>query len=251
MSDSPLSAVAFQAWVVADLGSRPGIVVASTAPFRIDAGREGRSFQIRLDGMYKRYRHGEADLPAIVDEILAVLGDPSAMTRPSEPMPRLARHADVPAGAVVTACPFDPHLAVFYVRAFAHGHIPVTAADLPPGSSVDALHSAAMGRLSNLTREVSVEGKGLGAEAVLGFATGDGFDASRALLTETLLAMAPWVEGDPLVTIPTADVLMLIGDASAGFVAETEVYVRSLVERAPNPLTSTLYRLTPRGLVPR
>ena len=53
-----------------------GLTLESARPFLAQVRHEGTPYTVRLDGAYKRYRHGEVEASAAAEEIKAALGLP-------------------------------------------------------------------------------------------------------------------------------------------------------------------------------
>jgi hypothetical protein len=224
------------------------LAVRSEAPFRIEVVRDQRSVHVRLDTMYKRYRHGEVETAALVEEIKAALGHPNAAVETLGPFPRLVRADRLDPMAIAVPCPFDAELAVQFVRELPHGFLGLGPDEASAWASADALLREASANLLERTQRLEIEGRGGGAQLTMGYATGDGYDAARTLLTDHLRAMSEWLEGSPLVAIPSANMLMLLGDADIDFVAEARSYVADTYERDAEPLSPHLYELATEGL---
>jgi hypothetical protein len=151
---------------------------------------------------------------------------------------------ELPPGTLLRPCDFDPDLVIGYVRTLPHGQIPVTLDEVARRwPAVDTLHAEALDHLEDVTRGVDLQGMGMGSEAALGFATGDGHDASRALLPLVLAEAGEWMEGRLLVALPCRDLLLLIGDADTRFVEEAREHVGEVYRADAQPISPHLYRL--------
>jgi hypothetical protein len=219
----------------------------------IEVAHGGQRWDLRLDELFKRYRHGALEPAGAAEEVKAAVRLPGASIDVGGPFPRLARPEALDPSTLRRPCPFDPDLAVFYVWELPHGHIPLTRSDLRRDfdDRLDLLDERAMAALSRRSTEVPAESQGEGEERVLGYVSGDGLDASRALLTDLLRAMSEWIAGRAHVAIPSRDVLMVLGDADPRFLREGREEIERLYERAgPERLSARLYVLGPEGLGP-
>jgi hypothetical protein len=239
-----LAPPAFQRGVLTELTAAAGVTAASRGPFRIRVTFATRTYDVRLDEMYKRYRGGDVTVAGAADEIKAALGVPGTSVRAAGPYPRLTRRSEVPDGIFALPCPFDADLAVTFVRTLPVGHVPVPATDVVDGA---ALYAEALDQLRTLTHTVPGTAHDEGAALVLYYEAGDGLDASRALLPDLLAAMADLVQGQPLVAIPARDLLLMIGDADPAVVAATRELARERFAGDPFPLSERWYTLAPAG----
>jgi hypothetical protein len=267
-----LPAPAFQRAVLAGIGAYPGVAGTSLGPFRIrvssstadtdtdtDTDTEIRTdlnAEVHLDELFKDYRHGRIAVGGAVEEIAAALGLPGAAARAAGPFPRLARRGELDPGICHQPCPFDPELVVYYVRELPHSrrHVPIRAAELPlNGVGADgagsgevwadaaALHAAALAKLSERTHQVPADSQGEGARLVIGYNSGDGFDAARALLPDLMGALAGWLPGRMHVALPTRDLLFAVGDADPEFLAGARAHARQAYEAGPERLSALWY----------
>ncbi len=239
-----LAAPEFQRAVLASLAARPDLAPVSLGPFRVRVTYGQRAFEVRLDELFKRHRHGEVTPDDAAEEIKAALGVPGAAVRAAGPFPRLVPVADVPPGAHTLPCPFDPALAIFFVRTLPSGHVPLRSTDVADGSE---LWSRALANLRDLTLPLPVEADGEGPALVLRFATGDGLDAARALLGDLMLTMAGWVQGRAHVALPARDLLVMVGDADPAALAATRSWVAECHAHDPFPLSPRWYGVAPNG----
>ena len=223
-----------------------GAAVRSIGPFRIELATRERSLQVRLDGMFKRHRHGEVTVDAVVDEIAAALGLPGH-TVSGPVLPRLVRSESIRDGELQFPCDFDPALAVVLVKERPHGFLRLRLDGINPEDSPEGLLDAALQALDERTAGVEVEGMGSGSGLNLGFATGDGFDAARALLPQRLLALAEWIPGQARVAIPSANLLLVVGDEDPETLEEAGQFVARTFEQDPAPLSPRMYLLDESG----
>lgn len=246
-----LPAPAFQRAVLNLLADLEGVEAKSLGPFQVQVDHGGARWQLRLDELFKRYRHGELEVAQAADEVKAAARLPGALVAPSGPFPRLARSEALDPSTLRLPCPFDPDLSVFFVWELPHGHVPLSELDLRRdfGGDLDRLQAAAYGALGDRTTLVPAESQGEGPQLVLGFVSGDGFDAARALLPELLEALAEWIPGRLHVILPTRDLLMVLGDADPEFLTEGAAHAAALFRAAGEErLSPRLYRLTDEGL---
>lgn len=236
-----LSAPAFQRALLGLLAATPGLAVHGLGPFRIRVFHQQTSYDVRLDELYKRYRHAVLDLPEAVEELKAAVGVPGSAVLARGPYPRLARAGDVPPSAWRKACPFDPDLALFFVRELPSGHIPLAASEVP---DPPALVEAALANLRQRSFETPGDAEGEGAALCLRYQAGDGFDAARLLLPDLLGTMAGWLSGRLLAAVPCRDLLLVLGDGDPAVVAAARAEVTERYARDPYPLSPRWYTLT-------
>ncbi len=239
-----LAPPAFQRAVLGQLVAVPDLAAASRGPFLIRVAFAGRSYDVRLDEMYKRYRHGDVTVSGAAEEIKAAVGVPGAAVRAAGPYPRLARRADLAPGLATWPCPFDNDLVVFFVRTLPVGHVPIPAQDVADGA---ALYGEALAQLRALTHATPGQADGEGAAMVLRYEAGDGLDAGRALLPDLMAAMADLVQGQPLVALPSRDLLVMVGNADADVVARARAMVAERHAQDPFPLSPRWYTVAPDG----
>ncbi len=260
-----LPAPAFQQAVLAALGATAGVTAAGLGPFRIqvtyrgptggvspgmDVGGDAVDAEVRLDAWFKDYRHGRVEVADVVGEIRAGLRLPGAGALAAGPFPRLARRGTLDATVFARPCPFDPDLVVFYVRELAHSHVPLTRADVDLGwPDADALHAEALAKLGERTRRVPADSQGEGTQLVIGYNSGDGFDAARALLPDLMRALAAWLPGRMHVALPTRDLLFAVGDADPEFLAGARAHARESFAAGAERLSPAGYVLGEAGLV--
>jgi hypothetical protein len=240
-----LDAPGFQRAVLDGLRAVDGLTIADVRPFVVRLRYGEQPYVIQLDAVFKRYRHGELDVGDAVEELKAALGVPGAAIDAAGPYPRLARYGAVPAGAYNVPCPFDPDLAVFFVRVLPNGHIPLAPSDVARDWHGDgtSLMAAALGQLAERTQGIPADGFGEGDQVVLAWHTGDGLDAAPALLDDLLDALSEWVPGTLHIGVPSRDVLLACGDADATHLATVADDVRATFEQAGDEAVSgRMYR---------
>ncbi|HQZ70993.1 MAG TPA: hypothetical protein PK826_06690 [Anaerolineae bacterium] len=245
-----LPAPVFQRAVLSLIGEVEGAEARSLGPFQIQLDHDGACWRLRLDELFKRYRHGEIEVADAAEEIKAAARLPGARLVAAGPLPRLARAASLDPSTLRLPCPFDPELSVFFVWELPHAHIPLTALDLRReyGGDLERLQEEAFDRLADKTTQIPAESQGEDARRALGYVSGDGFDAARSLLPELLLAMAEWVPGRLHFIIPTRDLLLVLGDEDPAYPAEGAAHARALFEAAGEErLSPKLYVLTGQG----
>lgn len=246
-----LPAPVFQRAVLELLAAVEGVEARGLGPFQIQVEHAGASWRLRLDELFKRYRHAEIDVADAAEEVKAAARLPGARIAAGGPFPRLGRMAALDPGTLRLPCPFDADLAIFFVWELPHGHIPLTDVDLRRDfdGDLERLTAEAFKGLSDKTTQVPAESQGEAAQRVLGYVSGDGFDAARALLPELLAALTEWIPGRLHILIPTRDLLMVLGDEDPAFLAEGRAHARSLFEAAGEErLSPRLYALTESGL---
>ncbi len=247
-----LPAPQFQRRILSALDALDDVTARSLGPFRLQVEHAGKVFRLRIDEVFKNYRHERIEVDDAIEELKAAAGLPGAAMESSGPFPRLAPRGSLDPQIYSEACPFDEDLCVFYVRDLPHGHIPIFRDQVEESRAgwgrPSALRAQASTALSIRSQQVPAEGKGKGLHAVIGFNSGDGFDAARALLPDLMQALDEWLPGRPLVAIPTRDVLMAVGDEDPAFLAEAREHVRRLYEESPERLSPRWYRIGEAGL---
>jgi hypothetical protein len=261
-----LDAAAFQRAVLDGLSGLRNTEAVALAPFRVRVRvRDRQDLYIRLDGMAKAHRHGELSVEAAVAEIALAAGAPGAealaaragvtQTEPAGPFPKLMRRdamPELPPQTLLRPCDFEQDLVVGYVRTLPHGQIPLTLPEVAERwQAVDDLHAEALHQLQAVTRGVELQGLGAGAEVALGFATGDGHDAARALLSGVLAEASALLEGGTLAAVPCRDLLLLIGDGDARFTAEARDHVAEIYRVDAHPISPHFYQLGADGRLRR
>jgi hypothetical protein len=243
-----LGPAAFQRAVLTALAASPGLELAALGPFRIRAGVGGQAFEVRLDEAFRRYRHGQLEVAGAAEEVKAALGVPGAALAAAGPFPRLARRAALDPALAHSACPFDPELAVFYVRTLPSGHVPLRAGAV---DDLAALHAAAEANLRAHTETLPIDADGDGPARILRSQAGDGLDAARLLLDDLVTALAGWVEGSLYLAVPCRDLLLAVGDADPAVLAAARAEAAERFEQDPWPLSPRWYRRRDDGtLVP-
>lgn len=237
-----LPAPAFQRAVLAALVEGGSLTIAEVGPFRARIRYQGAAYDIRLDEVFKRYRHGEIEPEAAAEEIKAAVGVPGAAVERRGPFPRLQRREAIAPGVLVLPCPFDNDLAIVHVWVVPSGHVPISIAEAGVEvESVAALHAQALAALRARTESVPALGEGEGDRLVISYRAGDGLDAAAILLPDLRAEAAEWVPGAPRFAIPERDVLIVFGDADPEVVAHMRGVVRQMFEHADPAV-----RLTPR-----
>lgn len=247
-----LSAPAFQRHVLSRLDAVEGMTIEAVSPFRVRLGWRGEKFDVRLDGMFKRYRHGEILPDEAAEEVKAALGVPGASATRHGPFPRLMPRTAAPAGVYRAACPFDPELVVTFVWGLPEGHVAISAGEAARTWAVDedggaALWAEALEALRARTQAVPAAGSGEGERLVIRYEAGDGLDAAAVLLPDLVATAAGWVHGGVLVGIPSRDELLIAGDADADFVEELREQVAARYAEAAEPVSPRLYRAEAAG----
>lgn len=246
-----LPAPQFQRRILELLAAVPGVQARSLGPFQIQTQHGDQRWDLRLDELFKRHRHGELTADEAAREVQAAMRLPEAEDLAAGPFPRLARVEALHPSTLRLPCPFDPDLAVFFVWELSHGHIPLTQVDLDRdhgGRLVDLLDGA-LAALSARTQEQPPQSQGEGDRLVLGFVSGDGFDAARALLPELLEALQGCLTGRLHLIIPSRDLFMVLGDADADFLSGAAAHARQLYGQAGDErLSSRLYAWTGESL---
>lgn len=243
-----LSAPAFQRAVLAALvADGSSLRVAEARPFRARIIYAGAAYEILLDEVFKRYRHGEIDPADAAEEIKAAIGVPGAQVERRGPFPILERRDATAPGAHVLPCPFDDTLSITHIWVVPSGHSPISRSEVEERWGDGTLHALAIDALRKRTEAVPALGEGEGDRLVISYQAGDGLDAAAILLPDLRAEMADWVSGAPRFAIPQRDVLILFGAADAEVVEHMRGVVAGMFEHA-SPTT----RLTPRifGLDP-
>ncbi len=239
---NPLTAIEFQRRILQALVEEPGITLESARPFTARLRREERAYTIRLDGAFRRYRHGEVEPEQAAEEIKAALGVPGIDIQREGPFPRLERRENLPPGVFALDCDFDPALVVSFVWALPYGLVPLEEHDVArEWPDLSALWKQALEQLGRRTETAPASGSGEGSTLLLRWSHGDGLDAAAMLLPDLRAEAAGWVEGSLLMAAPARDMLVAIGDADPDHVARIADEVREAYERLPEPISPRLY----------
>ena len=251
LSPDSLPAPQFQRRVLELLAAVSGVQARSLGPFQIRTQYGEQRWDLRLDELFKRHRHGELTAEEAAREVQAAMRLPQAEGLAAGPFPRLARVEALHPSTLRLPCPFDPDLAVFFVWELAHGHIPLTQVDLDRdhGGRLAELVEPALAALSARTQDLPPLTQGEGDRLLLGYVSGDGFDAARALLAELLEALQGCLTGRLHLVIPSRDLFMVLGDADADFLAGAAAHARQLYAQAGDVrLSPRLYAWTGESL---
>ena len=242
MRENALSAIDFQKTVLRALIEVEGLSLESARPFLARMRFEGTPYTIRLDGAYKRYRHGEVEPSVAAEEIKAALGLPGVEVEREGPYPRLARRSDLAPEVFALDCDFDPELAIHFVWVLPHGHVPIRAAEVARDwPDPRRLWANALEALRARTEGAPATGVGEGCERLLRWHHGDGLDAAALLLPDLREEVAGWVEGSLLMAAPARDLLVALGDADEAHVDRVTEEVREAYEKLPEPISPRLY----------
>jgi len=84
---------------------------------------------------------------------------------------------------------------------------------------------------------------GRGSRLTLVWESFDGYDASRVLLTRSLLEAAALVEGNPIIVLPHRDYMVMFGDADPGFTEEMADRTREEHHTHRYPISQQFYTL--------
>lgn len=251
LSPDSLPAPQFQRRVLGLLAAVPGVQARSLGPFQIRTQHGEQRWDLRLDELFKRHRHGELTAEEAAREVEAAMRLPQAQDLAAGPFPRLARADALHPSTLRLPCPFDPDLAVFFVWELPHGHIPLTQVDLDrdQGGRLADLVNGALAALSARTQDLPPLTQGEGDRLLLGYVSGDGFDAARALLPELLEALQGCLTGRLHLVIPSRDLFMALGDADPDFLAGAAAHARQLYAQAGDVrLSPRLYAWTGESL---
>ena len=242
LTENALTAPAFQRAVLKTLVDDGQLSIAEVRPFRARIVYQDASFDVRLDEVFKRYRHGELEPGDAAEEIKAALGVPGARVERRGPFPLLERSEATAPGVHARPCPFDEELSIISVWAVPSGHVPITSSEIPERwTDADQLHAEALDALRERTEAVPALGEGEGDRLMISYRAGDGLDAAALLLPDLRAEMAAWVPGQPRFAIPERDVLILFGSADPEVVEHMRDVARGMFEHA-----SPTVRLTPR-----
>ena len=112
------------------------------------------------------------------------------------------------------------------------------------GVNVQDLHDRAIENLRRRTREsVQYTAVGEGEQRLFIYSSGDGYDATRLLLTETLADWARAVHGRLVIGIPNRDFLIALGDANQEILSSVAAQVQADAAQREHGLTDQLFTL--------
>ncbi|HWQ14666.1 MAG TPA: DUF1444 family protein [Roseiflexaceae bacterium] len=112
------------------------------------------------------------------------------------------------------------------------------------GVAAQDLHNLAVENLRRRTREgVRYTAVGEGEERLFIYSSGDGYDATRLLLTEVLAEWARAVQGRLVVGIPNRDFLIALGDANQDILRAVAAQVQADATQREHGLTDQLFTL--------
>jgi uncharacterized protein YtpQ (UPF0354 family) len=106
------------------------------------------------------------------------------------------------------------------------------------------LHDAAMANLRQRTAEVRYTTVGEGDQRLFIFSSGDGYDATRMLLTDVLAEWSGQLAGRLVVGIPNRDFLIAFGDANRDILRAIAAQVQVDAAQRDHGLTDQLFTLT-------
>lgn len=109
--------------------------------------------------------------------------------------------------------------------------------------SEQELHARALANLRERTANVRYTTVGEGEQRLLIFSSGDGYDASRLLLTDVLDEMARQLPGNLVVGIPNRDFLVAFSDANPDILQAVAAQVQTDSIGQANGLTDQLFTL--------
>lgn len=114
--------------------------------------------------------------------------------------------------------------------------------------SVQDLHEQSLANLRRRTEEVKYTTVGAGEQQLYIFNSGDGYDASRLLLSEVLADWAHALPGNLVIGIPNRDFLIAFSDANPEILRAVAVQVQADAARRDYGLTDQLFTLV-KGVV--
>ncbi len=228
-----LAAPAFQRAVLAALVTDGSLLaVAEARPFRARITYAGAAYEVLLDEVFKRYRHGEIEPDDAAEEIKAAIGVPGARIERRGPFPVLERRDATAPGVYALPCPFDDTLSIIHIWAVPSGHSPISQDEVVARWSDGSLYAQALDALRERTESVPAVGEGEGDRLVISYRAGDGLDAAAILLPDLRAEMADWVSGAPRFAIPERDVLILFGNADPEVVEHMRGVAAGMFEHA-------------------
>ena len=115
--------------------------------------------------------------------------------------------------------------------------------------NVQDLHEQALENLARRTAEIDAVSAGQGEQRLFIFNSGDGYDATRLLLTEVLRGWARLVPGNLVIGIPNRDFLIAFSDGDADILQNIAIQVQSDAAQRDNGLTEQLYTVTNAGQI--
>jgi uncharacterized protein YtpQ (UPF0354 family) len=110
--------------------------------------------------------------------------------------------------------------------------------------SVQDLHEQAIENLRRRTQRVASVSAGEGEQRLFIFNTGDGYDASRLLLTDLLIGWARQLSGNLVIGIPNRDFLIAFSDSDQGILQNIAHQIQADSVQRERGLTEQLFTLS-------
>jgi uncharacterized protein YtpQ (UPF0354 family) len=111
------------------------------------------------------------------------------------------------------------------------------------GASASDLHERALANLREHSVDVKYTTLGEGEQTLFIYKSGDGYDASRLLLTDTLADLARRLPGRMVIGIPSRDFLIAFSDANPDILQALAAQIQTDYIGQPNGLTDQLFTL--------
>ncbi|MBC8161975.1 MAG: DUF1444 family protein [Roseiflexaceae bacterium] len=224
---------------------------------QLRVGVRGQNVEVDLANYYQAYRDNPAQLDAVAQTFARVLlgqlpertdGDYNLLAERIYPMlkpatllatvrernlPMLA-YRDFLAGLII-AYVIDEQNSVAYINENHLESWDVTMQDL---------HEQALDNLRRRTDLVDAVSAGEDDQRLFMFSSGDGYDATRLLLSDVLQAWARNVSGNLVIGIPNRDFLIAFGDDDQDVVQNIAMQVESDSLQREHGLTARLFTLT-------
>ncbi|HMO58488.1 MAG TPA: DUF1444 family protein [Roseiflexaceae bacterium] len=111
------------------------------------------------------------------------------------------------------------------------------------GIGIDQLHERALANLRRATADVRFTTVGEGEQRLYIFNSGDGYDATRLLLTDILAEWARSLPGRLVIGIPNRDFLIALSDADSDILRSVAHQIQADAEQRQHGLTNQLFTL--------
>lgn len=115
--------------------------------------------------------------------------------------------------------------------------------------TVQDLHEQALENLARRTSATDAVSAGEDEQRLFIFNSGDGYDATRLLLTEVLRGWVRLVPGNLVIGIPNRDFLIAFSDADPDILQNIAIQVQSDAAQREHGLTEQLYTVTKAGQI--
>ena len=235
-----------------------GFVVEGSDGLALQIIMHGQSMRCDLRTAYSAYQHSPARLEDVVESHLAALRS----VPPPPPMPTekeavesllpLLNPVDVPLGVAqqgllpLASRSFAGRMVVTYVFDMPQVRAYINEALLArmtsgPEMTFDLLHDLALENLRRRTSSRDYQAYGVAEKTLIVCETGDGFAATRVLLSDLMSTWSERIPGRMLIGIPNRDFLIAFSDRDPDQVAAIARQVRIDAHKREGPLSAELF----------